>query len=113
MARQAIKISGNIDAMKRTITALNSCMTEIINKNTEDSQPEVRLNLPECVTIFVHGNNDKKLIITRITRTFQDLKKEVLTTHFGQQYSYFKDDAELLTVVAMTENNAYMRNWKV
>ncbi len=113
MARQAIKISGNIDALKLSINALNGCMAEIMDKNSEDHQPEVRVNLPDCVTIFVHGSNDKKLLITRITRTFPDLKKEVLTTHFGQQYSYFKGDAEILTVVSMTENDAYMRNWKV
>lgn len=113
MARQAIKISGNIDALKQSINALNSCMVELINKNSDDTQPEVRLNLPDCVTILVHGKNDQKLLLARIDKTFSHLEKTDLSTYFGHQYSYCKDSAELLTVVAMSENDAYTRNWNI
>lgn len=113
MARQAIKISGNIDALKQSINALNSCMVELINKNSDDKQPEVRLNLPDCVTILVHGKNDSKVIIERINKTFSHLDNTDLRTFYGHQYSYTKDGNEILTVVAMSENDAYARNWKL
>lgn len=113
MARQAIKISGNIDFLKQAITALNSRMVEIINKNSEDTQPEVRLNLPDCVTILVHGKKDQKSILERLDKTFTTLDKTDLSTIYGHQYGYSKDGAELLTVVAMSEKDAYMRNWRV
>lgn len=113
MARQAIKISGNIDALKQSINALNSCMVELINKNSEENQPKVQLNLPDSIMISVSGKNDSKAILERLRKTFSHLDSTDLSTFYGHQWSYTKDGNELLAVVSMTEKDAYARNWKL
>lgn len=113
MARQAIKITGDPDLLKKTVTALNNLMVGLMDKNFEEQQPEAHLNLPDNIIILVHGKNDMKAVLSRVANTFKDLNATASKTKFGSRYSYKKDDSEVLAIVAMSEVDAYERNWNI